>query len=638
MAPRSYCCLLALAWGLAQPLGAMPRAEAGPASQGLPDDVRSWECIPGVIANNGIESFRIEIEVGQPVSNVVLTTLSHRLIGPGDPPILFRDDGAAPDRTAADGVYTAGPFHYRTSTDVAKHYLNDPASPERLDVISVGQVAIIGVDRRLDRFLVGPTIGILGDYPPDALRVAVLAPDAVITPHLINLRSSNRLTQRLLRFDSGDIAQLTRRIYSLLPDAADFFVFFSTERIESAERTNPENYRSGCHKTVRVNYTGTGREPFDQSAQFGSEGILLGVNVLDAYDRGITSLNATHELLHQWSFYGQIADALLLPDERLALDDGEFHYKARSDVASLLGGYAWPFDEGNGQFTLDCSEGMSGATRAAPLDLYLMGLIDGSEVPPIRIYDEKEKPPLFQCGQKRKEGYFTRSITIDQIQQAFKGRREPGPDGAQRHFRIAFVAESRDRLLTATELLFYETLAAHCTRLVDESAPPPRLGHNWAPITRFFGDGVTWSSRVPLPFDFEGDGDVDAADFGRFAACFNTSGQPPASPACSSADADRDGDVDGSDLAAFQACFNGAGNPPACSVFANPERSRDLDGDGDIDGSDFNIFGSCFNGTGNPIQPGCESADLNRDLQVDAADYAILAACFNGSGNPPLCR
>jgi hypothetical protein len=49
-------------------------------------------------------------------------------------------------------------------------------------------------------------------------------------------------------------------------------------------------------------------------------------------------------------------------------------------------------------------------------------------------------------------------------------------------------------------LTFYEILAEHYTSPVPEEDPDPLLTQSWAPVTRYFGDGVTWSSRIEAPF------------------------------------------------------------------------------------------------------------------------------------------
>ncbi len=64
--------------------------------------------------------------------------------------------------------------------------------------------------------------------------------------------------------------------------------------------------------------------------------------------------------------------------------------------------------------------------------------------------------------------------------------------------------------------------------------------------------------------DFDGDSDVDLADFVVFQGCYNGPNAPPATGCSANADLDADGDVDLTDLTAFQACFNGPNQPPGC--------------------------------------------------------------------------
>lgn len=65
--------------------------------------------------------------------------------------------------------------------------------------------------------------------------------------------------------------------------------------------------------------------------------------------------------------------------------------------------------------------------------------------------------------------------------------------------------------------------------------------------------------------DFDGDGDVDQEDFGRFQACMTASGVLQNAPACLPAMLDSDMDVDQADLVIFVRCHTQAG------VAANPD-------------------------------------------------------------------
>ena len=86
-------------------------------------------------------------------------------------------------------------------------------------------------------------------------------------------------------------------------------------------------------------------------------------------------------------------------------------------------------------------------------------------------------------------------------------------------------------------------------------ASGPMIGGGFELVGGFWA-GV---SRA-LPGDFDGDGDVDLADFVQFQLCFAGSNNPPA-PTCPvgvNADLDDDGDVDLGDFLIFQQNFTGS--------------------------------------------------------------------------------
>src|SRR5262249_46462335 len=138
---------------------------------------------------------------------------------------------------------------------------------------------------------------------PDIPTVPIVqsAGDLVVSRHLINLVSVDRQTQKSLRSLGGDVSRLTRRIYAVLPDVFDFLFFFSADKIELARRDAVQNFTAGSHLEVRPPDATTDVAAREDAARWGSAGRLLGVNLLDAYERGIAGNNATHELLHQWS-------------------------------------------------------------------------------------------------------------------------------------------------------------------------------------------------------------------------------------------------------------------------------------------------------------------------------------------------
>ena len=65
---------------------------------------------------------------------------------------------------------------------------------------------------------------------------------------------------------------------------------------------------------------------------------------------------------------------------------------------------------------------------------------------------------------------------------------------------------------------------------------------------------------LPIPGDFDHDGDVDQSDFGRFQQCLTGTGFEQFRPECQGAKLDADEDVDQDDFGIFQACMSGPGN------------------------------------------------------------------------------
>jgi hypothetical protein len=78
-------------------------------------------------------------------------------------------------------------------------------------------------------------------------------------------------------------------------------------------------------------------------------------------------------------------------------------------------------------------------------------------------------------------------------------------------------------------------------------------------VFRIVGDDPGATCRS-MPGDFDGDGDVDLADFAAFSQCFGGANVPPAGicPPGVSADLDGDTDVDLADFAVFSQNFTGA--------------------------------------------------------------------------------
>ncbi|WP_437972113.1 cellulose binding domain-containing protein [Sorangium sp. So ce260] len=437
----------------------------------------AWETIPSVVRSDGSEEFVLEVDPVDGVVSVELTGLAFQVEGPGD--LTLRDDGVGADRVAGDGIFSVGPFRFDPTPPfpLPAHYESSPDSPAGLYALELGDLVMTKATGETVAFFIRPQVGALDPSVPAAPR-RVLSPKYRAASHLVEVRNARADSQRLLRGAGDNVAALLTDMYEVVPDVFDFAVLSATSHIERPGTAS--NGNAGVHSAVKIDYSGIGRDPVDYSEAYYSRR-LKGVAALDNLRRGWLSNNFVHELLHQWSAY--------LPFD-LGMTDG-FHYLPTTSAASLLGGMEW-LDNGNGTFTLDCdSNGRAGGSTASPVDLYMMGLIPGSMVPPLR----RHGGGLFDyCDAVIPSVQAT--VTIEQIQ-ARLGVRTPGPATAQRDYHVAFIVEAHGRDLTDSELTFFNTLAEFATRPVPAGQPDPMLGSNWVPITRYFGNGTTWRTDIP---------------------------------------------------------------------------------------------------------------------------------------------
>lgn len=228
---------------------------------------------------------------------------------------------------------------------------------------------------------------------------------------------------------------VAKEFFRLHPDTYDFLVVFTTFEFSTP---GARAFYHGVRNEVR----GIGLPLFDNASRYGSQGRLQGMVDMAALSRWETdpvrplfedTLSViAHEIMHRWGAHvrfrdesGQVSKALLGQLDShwsFGLDSG----------ASVLYGNSWR-DNGDGTFT-------SGGSRNlySPLDLYLMGFYDKSEVPPIKLIENPEidaarlpEPGVTVAG-------TSRQIAIDQIIAA-EGERLPPAKDAQKSFTAAFV-------------------------------------------------------------------------------------------------------------------------------------------------------------------------------------------------------
>lgn len=461
----------------------------------LPNGLMGLQTIPAVILDDGRTSFKIEIDANGPVNRVTVNCVSVYLVAPTTPPFDLRDDGQGGDRVAGDHIFTSGYFRYNTAQALPLSMALDgtgvlgvfriqfPGTQfDSKTPTGIPCVAVEKPDGSVSSVASSLTVGVLRS---DKLTVTPTTIQSVrVTEHVINSQTDIPVAAVSLENVSADLSKLTLPVYQSLQDNFDFLVVFPTINV-----MKPNGGSVGVYHQVSRKHTGDGPgKLIDNTARYGSDGRLLGIAALRAYD-GISTSNALHELLHHWASYTDVS---------LGINVVGNHYPSRTNIDSLLGSPRWAANS-DGTFTIDCGPFF----HAGKLDKYMMGLIDGSQVPPIYIYRDTLPTPANKCLFLNDPIIYpadiVKTVTIQDIQ-ALHGVRTPATATAQRDFSLGFVVES-NRILNPVEMTYYELIAAHFTKILPDSVPDPIIGSYWVPMTRFFGEGTTWRSDAITPRD-----------------------------------------------------------------------------------------------------------------------------------------
>ena len=153
-----------------------------------------------------------------------------------------------------------------------------------------------------------------------------------------------------------------------------------------------------------------------------------------------TLLTLSHEMAHRWSAYIQFDDNGSPSNALLGLDNAHWSFLFDSGGSTFYGSN-WQ-DNGDGTFTTIApelaQENNPIGRLFSPLDLYLMGLIDKSQVPPMTLIETTD-----MVGDRIPEIDVTvtgtaKTVTIDDII-AIEGERAPSAADARKEFRTAFI-------------------------------------------------------------------------------------------------------------------------------------------------------------------------------------------------------
>ncbi|MFP4040966.1 MAG: CARDB domain-containing protein, partial [Desulfosudaceae bacterium] len=310
---------------------------------------------------------------------------------------------------------------------------------------------------------------------------------------------------------SAPVQAISNEFFASHADKYDFLVIFSGFDFEMPETDNARGFYCGIKNDVQ----GIGIEPYDNSPLYGSDSRLQGAVVMGCLDDKVTDAlspefstimgTLSHELLHRWGCYATFQDENNEGSQAL-LGKNMAHWSFLLDTdGSLMYGNQW-HDNGNGTFT-----SLPGHKYYSPLDLYLMGLVDKTEVPPMLLIDNPEIDPKRLPVAGETISGTARTVTIEDIIAA-EGERIPSAENAQKQFRIGTVLivrpgmyqqsqVARIRTVMSNWVMWYSALTDGRSQVILDSTATAELPENPGIENPEFDpreappeirDGVTW--------------------------------------------------------------------------------------------------------------------------------------------------
>ena len=272
---------------------------------------------------------------------------------------------------------------------------------------------------------------------PDVAITAVTA-NAQRSGHLLNLRLDSATS-------SPSAAVVARALQLLGGDQFDFVAVIATVN------TTTNRYYVGLRNDV----AGIGAPVFDNSGPWGGAGKLRGVInfPIDEYFDGAEH-GFIHEIGHCWINYAT--------DPVLAA--GGVHWPLSTMALGVMG-FSIPGSGAGGQFPWALTPiGAGGMVRIdaatptdhfTPLDLYVMGLLSADVVPPMYVLPSTVDANAIVPGMVSPATTYTIADYL-----AGQGVRVPASTTAPRAFTGAVVVLSYGRLLTPSEMAFFDAAVA----------------------------------------------------------------------------------------------------------------------------------------------------------------------------------
>ncbi|MEK6744612.1 MAG: CARDB domain-containing protein [Nitrospirota bacterium] len=254
---------------------------------------------------------------------------------------------------------------------------------------------------------------------------------------------------------------VAKEFYRTHKDEYDFLFIFSNFNYQM-----PTDARAFYHG-VRNDVSGIGMLLFDNSGLYNDSNVSgrlqgtidmgnIALLVTDPMDPKFneTLYIMSHEIMHRWSAYAKFKDASGSESSAL-LGRESSHWSFLLDSGgSLMYGNKWQ-NNGNGTFTSVAPQ--TELKYYSPLDLYLMGMLDKSQVPPMLLIENNAIDPARLPEANVTISGQARTVTIDDIIAAM-GERVPSAAASQKSFKTAFIFLTRPGTFTGQEIYGIENI------------------------------------------------------------------------------------------------------------------------------------------------------------------------------------
>jgi hypothetical protein len=259
---------------------------------------------------------------------------------------------------------------------------------------------------------------------------------------------------------SLDLVAASRRFYAGFPDNYDQLLFWSDARVI-------ESGTFAFETTIQNGITGIGQEVVSFADAYGSGGRLSSLVVMDdlgkypadpnqrANGENTTLALVAHETGHRWGATLQFRDASgASSDAWLGRQRAHWSFYCDSDASVLEGNDIE--DQGAGSFRTT-----STVSRYGPFDLYAMGLLGESEVPPAFYVESPSGASQDRESAPRTGVAFTgtrREVSIGDVVDAMGPRNPPASRSAGAHRQAWVYVVGRGRTADPAALAKLETI------------------------------------------------------------------------------------------------------------------------------------------------------------------------------------